>query len=312
MLVLLVEADGAGRAQLLAGLALAGLVVGAVERVDDGLVRHGLRERHVDRRALAQAFVELVRDLLLRALLHAEPAAGAELLVELPRLLAHRHLEVADEPVHLLDLAVGHQRDVRVPGRLDHARRQDALRAVQRRERLRELAHVPADARRLLDEHHLVPAVGDVQRHLDAGHAAADHHGGLGDGHLDGEERVVALDLLHQHADEVGALLRGGLALLVHPRAVLAQVRHLAHVRVEPRFFHRPAEGRLVHAGRTRRDHDAVELVLPDRPPGSAAGPDRNTCTCSRRCTRRRARTWTSPRPWRSRRSRRCSRRSDR
>ena len=87
-LVLLVEADGLGGADLLAEAALALQVIGAVLAVDDRLVGHRLREGDVDGRARAQAGVELAGDLLGRAFLGAQAAAGAELLVEAARLLA--------------------------------------------------------------------------------------------------------------------------------------------------------------------------------------------------------------------------------
>ena len=96
------------------------------------------------------------------------------------------HLEVADVAVDLLDLGVGEQRDVRVLRHLDHPRRQDALRAVERREGLGELAHVAADGGLLLDQDHLVAGVGDVERRLDAGDAAADDQRPARDRHADG------------------------------------------------------------------------------------------------------------------------------
>ena len=41
--------------------------------------------------------------------------------------------------------------------------------------RLGEAGHLAADRRLALDQHHFVAGVGDVERRLDAGHAAADH-----------------------------------------------------------------------------------------------------------------------------------------
>ena len=65
--VFLAEAYGVGWAHLLAHAALARAVVCAVLLVDDGLVGHGLRKRHVDGRAPSQSGVKLARNLFLWA-----------------------------------------------------------------------------------------------------------------------------------------------------------------------------------------------------------------------------------------------------
>ena len=180
--VRLLEVDGslaAGLFALAAGVLLdalgLGLEVGAVVAVDHRDVRHRLRERHVDRGPLPEALVELGGDLADDARLLAGAAAVARRGVDVARLLADRDREVADVARDLLHLAVGQEPDVGVLDHLHHARGEDALRAVEGRERLGELAHVAADRRLLLDEDHLGAAVGDVERRLDAGDAAADH-----------------------------------------------------------------------------------------------------------------------------------------
>src|SRR5664280_638242 len=50
----------------------------------------------------------------------------------------------------------------------------------------------------------------------------------------------------------------------VHPGTLVAYVRELEQVLVEPRFLARGPEQRLVRAGRTRRDNDPVEVMLLD------------------------------------------------
>ena len=65
---------------------------------------------------------------------------------------------------------------------VDHLRRQDARRAVERRERLVDLGHLAADGRLLLDDVDLEAGLRDVERGLDAGDAAADDQRALGDG----------------------------------------------------------------------------------------------------------------------------------
>ncbi len=55
-----------------------------------------------------------------------------------------------------------------------------------------------------------------------------------------------------------------GRVVAVHPGAVLAQVRHLHQVRVQPHVPDAAAERRLVHPGRAGGDDHPVELVLDD------------------------------------------------
>jgi len=94
--------------------------------------------------------------------------------------------------------------------------------------------------------------------------AAAQHQGPLGDRHLDGLERLVALDLRHHHPHQVDGLGGGELALLVHPGTLLPEVGHLAQVGVEPGLGHGVAECGLVHARRAGRHHHAREPVFGD------------------------------------------------
>ena len=162
-------------------------------RVDQHHLRRGLRERDIDRLALAQALVELVGNFgsLIDAVGDALLAAGAEVLVDVARLALHRDRVVAHVAVHLGHLRVAPERDVRVRADRGHLGRQNAGRAVQRREGLVELGHVAADGRLALDEVDLLAGVGQRHGGVDAGDAAADHqHVGV-DGHLLHFERLV-------------------------------------------------------------------------------------------------------------------------
>jgi hypothetical protein len=69
--------------------------------------------------------------------------------------------------------------------------RQDAGRAIQGREGLVELGHVPADGRFALDQVDMEARVGDLERRLDAGDAAAHHQRIRVDGDFDLLERFV-------------------------------------------------------------------------------------------------------------------------
>ena len=149
-----------------------------------------------------------------------------------------------------------------MPRHLHHLRGQDALRAVERRKRFGELRHVSADRRLPLDEQDVKTTLGDVERRLDPGNPPADDQAPVRVIDLYRLERVVATDLLHHRLGDPDRLLRRGLAILMHPATVLADVRHLAEERVQPRFLRHSPEGRLMHRRRTGRYHDPGQPVL--------------------------------------------------
>jgi hypothetical protein len=253
--VFLGEVDGVGLAELLAGLAGALLEVGAVGAVDDGRPRDGLGERRVDRLAIAEPGLEDLVDDLLGALLLADAAAVAEVLVDVAGLLADGDGEVADVALDLLDLAPGQELDVGMRAGGDHLGGQDAGRAVEGGEGLVELGHVAADRGVLLDEVDLEAGIGQLEGGADAGDAAAhDERGGVDvDRHR--RERLVAANPLHAAGQDGLGLDRGRGLVRVDPRVLLADRDQLAQVRVQPGAGGGLAEGVLVEvrASRPRR-----------------------------------------------------------
>ncbi len=144
--------------------------------LDDGLLRHRLRERDVRGAARDQVVVELVghRD---GAGGLALVAAGAGVPVDERGVLPNRRVEGAaggaPDPRHLAVVLRG---DVRVVDGRRHLGAGDAAGAVERREDLAQEDHASADARLLLDEEDLVAHVAELDRRLHAADAAADHH----------------------------------------------------------------------------------------------------------------------------------------
>ncbi len=195
---------------------------------------------------------------LRRALLHAELAADALGPVDHGRLAADVDGEVAHVALHPVDLRVGQYLDVLVLRCVDHARRQDAGRAVDGGEGLVQPGHGAADGGLALDDGDLEARVGQVEGRLDAGHPAADHQHVLVDADLVGVERLHLAHLGHGHLDDVVGLLGGLRVLVVDPGAVLADVGHLEEVGVEPRRRRR-------NDGRSSR---ACEANRPPPPPG--------------------------------------------
>ena len=215
---------------------------------------------------LPEALVEFVGELrlLIDAVGNALLAAGAEVLVDVARPALDAHGVIADVAVHLGDFRVAPERDVRVRAHLGHLGRQNAGGAIQRRERLVELGHVAADGRLALDEVNFLARVGQGQRGVNAGNAAA-HHQHVG---MDGD----LLDFqgsMPRHARDGGA--RQGLGLLgglgavgMHPGIMLADVDHVEEEGVQTSGLDRAPERMLVQQRGAGGHHHAVEPELLD------------------------------------------------
>ncbi len=260
-LVGVLEVDGAGRALLLAQPAAVADDLGADLFVDHRPRRHGLRKRHVDGRTHPHAVIELAGIALQRADLGALAAARTLADIDVAGLLADGDLEVADEPVHALDFRVSVEPDARMLPHFHHARRQDALRAIERGEGLGEARHLAADRGLALHHHHFVARVGDVQRRLDARHSAADHQRAPRHRNADGLERAVVPHLGHRQADQVDGLRGGLVAVVMHPSAMLADVGHFDQVGIQARRSHGSPEGLQMHVRRAGGHHHAVQFL---------------------------------------------------
>ena len=155
-------------------------------------------------------------------------------------------MEVSDEALDRLYLGIRINVDFFILRRIDHLRRQDARRAVERRERLVDLGHFAADGRLFLDDIDLKTRVRNVQRGLNTGDAAADDKCALGNGAGACRERRVELHLCDGRAAKDDGLLGRFFLVLVDPGALLADVRDLDHVAVQPSLFTGLAERLLV------------------------------------------------------------------
>ena len=149
------------------------------------------------------------------------------------------------------------------PGR-HHLRGEDAGGAVEGRERLVELGHVPADRRLALDEVDREAGVGDLERRRDPGDPAADDERRRVDRDAERLERDLLADPQDAAGDDRLGLGRGGDLVGVDPRDLLADRHELAQVGVEAGALAGAAERLLVHVRRAGRDDDAVEPQLLD------------------------------------------------
>ena len=173
-LLLLLEVDRGGRAELLAGFALAAEEVDAGLAVDRVLQRHGLTVLDVGRRAVVQTEVELVTDLA-GAFLGAEAAGNALVHVDVAGFFLDGDGEVADVTGDVDDFRESEQLHIQVPADLDQFGGDDSHRAVVGREGLVQLGHHPADPRAFLHQVHEVTRVGEVKGRLHAGDPPANH-----------------------------------------------------------------------------------------------------------------------------------------
>ena len=75
-------------------------------------------------------------------------------------------------------------------------------------------------------------------------------------------KRVLATDM----RDQVDGLGRSRSAVVMDPRALLANIGHFHEIRVQPFLFGRLAEGAEVHVRRAGGDDDAGEALVGDFP----------------------------------------------
>ena len=150
-------------------------------------------------------------------------------------------------------------------GHLDHPRGEDALRAVEGRERLGQSSHLAADRRFAFDQRHRHSRVSDVQGGLDAGDPAADDQCFASHGNLDRFQGSIVADFGRGDPDQIHRLGRGAGPFGMDPRAVFADVRHLDQVRIQARMLRRFAERLQVHVRRAGGDHDAIQSLAGDR-----------------------------------------------
>jgi hypothetical protein len=128
----------------------------------------------VDRPSRAQLVVELVRDVHVAGQL-AQAAADAVRLDDIARLLEQLDAETGIQWLHLLHVGVREEADALVVGHLGHPRGTDAATAVQGGEDLVQPDHDAADGGLSLDQQHLKPLSGQVERGLHAGDARPDN-----------------------------------------------------------------------------------------------------------------------------------------
>ena len=156
----------------------AGVTAGRDTGLLDGEgVWNRLRVEAVGSPLLLQSLVEQARQRF-RADLGALAAPVADADIDVARLGADRCREGTGLAIERGDVAVGEDLDIDMGAGVDEARRNRAHRAVIGRKGLVELRHVAADRRLLLDQIDLVSRLGQIERGLHPGNAAAHHHHG--------------------------------------------------------------------------------------------------------------------------------------
>lgn len=130
---------------------------------------------YVDGLPVDESVLVLVRDVLHGTLGETVAAARTLLGVDVPGLLQDGDLEVPGLSLDLLDLMVGQDVDVGVPGAVRHLRGEDTRGTVVRRERLVQTAHDASDGGVLLHQVDVYAAVGKIQGSLDSRDSSTDN-----------------------------------------------------------------------------------------------------------------------------------------
>ncbi len=254
--------DGLCAADLFAESADALVQLQAIVRVNGSDLRYGLCERNIDAGAGIEAEVELVRYLLLRALLGAETAACALVLIDISCLPLDRHVEVADEALYICDFTIAIDVNLIMLANLNHLRGYDTGRAVECREGLVKLCHLTADGRFCFDNVYIIAGIRDIKCGLHAGDTAADHERTLRNRCGICGKRTVEFNLRNRCFHESDRLFGCDGLVLMHPGALLTDVCDFQHVRVHADIGNRFTEGLFMHTWRAGAYHDAGETVL--------------------------------------------------
>jgi len=142
-----IEVDGSGRAELLAGFTLAiFLEVNAVVRIDCIFQGYGLRVWHVDRLALDQFFVINVIHLF-GALFCTHTAGNAFFRVHIPGMLNNGYRKIALFTRNFSQFRKGEQLNVDMPADLDQFGSENSHGTVVGGKGLVQLGHGTADCR---------------------------------------------------------------------------------------------------------------------------------------------------------------------
>ena len=205
----------------------------ALVSVDDVAGGHRLGIRNIDGLAppeIARPFINHVHWTDIDAI----SAGRAERFINTAGPLPDRNVEVADVPGYLRDFRIGDEPNIFMLARVGHLWTQDADGAIHGGKGFVDECHHAADGGALFHQDHLVAVVGKIQRRLYAGHTAADHQSALGDRDLQLGHRPEELGLGNSHLQQIKSLLRAGrLFVKMHPAALLADVGHLHHRRVQ-------------------------------------------------------------------------------
>ena len=175
--LLLVEVNCPGITGGAANLALLPQQEEALRGVNHEGGGHCLGEGNMNALGSRQIFVVVIKDVY-RAVLQAGAAAGALLLINIPRFLPHGYPEVPGFTGDALHLGAGQDGNIRVPGALNKLGGQDAHGAVIGREGLVQLGHLAADSGALFYQVDLEARVRQVQGGLYSAHPSPDNHDG--------------------------------------------------------------------------------------------------------------------------------------
>ncbi len=231
--------------------------------INDGFLRHGLRKRNVNGLPFYQTFIPF-RHAFPGTFFRAGQAGVAFRVIHVTGFLFDRDIKVADEPLDFAHFTGGHHGDVFMLQHGIHLGCQNAGGTIQRGERLVKLRHMSADGRILFDEINLLAGVGQLERGLDTGDAAADDQDiGINVNHARGERRQKP-GTVHRAVQERFGLGGAFFNIMRDPGYLLADVHDGQQILIKARGREHLAESLFVHQRRTSGHNNAIQLMFFD------------------------------------------------
>ena len=157
--------------------------------------------------------------------------------------------EIPHEPRGFVDTGTEVHRNLGMGLQLGHGPPEMVLPIVPV-ESASDMVQIAAELRFFLDEMHREALFGQRKGRGHAGDAAADDQRCLRDVHPAELKGIEQLRFAHAPTHQILGFARGGIGILpMHPRTLLANVRHFKQELVQPRLAHRLLEQRLVCPG---------------------------------------------------------------
>ena len=161
--------------------------------------------------------IELVGNLLLRALLYTSATACTDILVNKSCILLDCNIKVTNKALNLCNLTVRKDSDLFVLSNVNHLRSKNTSRTVKCGEGLIKLSHLTADCRLLLYDVNLKACICNIKCCLNTCNTATDNEGALCNRRFTGDKGSVKVNLSNCCLTENDCLCSTCKHILVYP-----------------------------------------------------------------------------------------------